>query len=95
MRVSAKNSYTFHVQAMETAAILAAILEDWPDFALILALLFANATISYWKESKAVRALLAVFSLRLNEDQDDHADTDYMRCMQWDPGYYRCLLLKP
>ncbi len=67
MRLSAISICTFHVQAMEAAAILAAILEDWPDFALILTLLFANATISYWKESKAVRALLPVFSLRLEE----------------------------
>lgn len=41
-------------QAMEAAAVLAIILQDYADFALILALLFLNATISFVEESSAV-----------------------------------------
>ena len=39
--------------AMEVAAILAIILLDFPDFALILGLLIMNATISYREEASA------------------------------------------
>jgi hypothetical protein len=42
--------------AMEAAAIIAVALLDWADFALILALLLLNATISYVEESSAVLA---------------------------------------
>ena len=42
------------MQAMEAAAILAIVLQDYTDFALILALLVLNATISYVEESNAV-----------------------------------------
>ncbi len=44
-------------QAMEAAAIIAIVLQDYADFALILALLFLNATISYVEESSAVHSL--------------------------------------
>lgn len=44
-------------QAMEAAAIMAIVLQDYADFALILALLFLNATISYVEESSAVNSL--------------------------------------
>ena len=44
--------------AMEAAAIIAVALLDWADFALILALLLLNATISFVEESSAVRACL-------------------------------------
>ena len=37
----------------QVAAILAIILLDFPDFGLILALLFMNATISYYEEASA------------------------------------------
>jgi hypothetical protein len=40
---------------MEAAAIIAISLLDWADFALILALLLLNATISFVEESSAVR----------------------------------------
>ena len=40
--------------AMEAAAIIAIALLDWADFALILALLLLNATISFIEESSAV-----------------------------------------
>ena len=43
------------MQAMEAAAIMAIVLQDYTDFALILALLVLNATISYVEESSAVR----------------------------------------
>ena len=39
---------------MEAAAIIAIALLDWADFALILALLLLNATISFVEESSAV-----------------------------------------
>ena len=42
-------------RAMEAAAIIAIALLDWADFALILALLLLNATISFVEESSAVR----------------------------------------
>lgn len=45
--------------AMEAAAIIAIALLDFADFALILALLILNATISFVEESSAVRPLLA------------------------------------
>ena len=36
---------------MEIAAIISAIVFDWLDFGLIIALLVANATIGFWEES--------------------------------------------
>ncbi|KAK9905068.1 hypothetical protein WJX75_009176 [Coccomyxa subellipsoidea] len=46
--------------AMEAAAILAIVLQDYTDFALILALLVLNATISYVEESNADKAIQAL-----------------------------------
>eukprot|EP00882_Tetradesmus_deserticola_P005625 GHRQ01005921.1.p1 GENE.GHRQ01005921.1~~GHRQ01005921.1.p1 ORF type:complete len:1073 (+),score=431.52 GHRQ01005921.1:381-3599(+) len=46
--------------AMEVAAILALILLDFADFALILALLLLNATISFVEESNADKAIKAL-----------------------------------
>ena len=43
--------------AMEAAAIIAIALEDWADFALIVALLLVNSTISYIEESNADKAI--------------------------------------
>ena len=48
--------------AMECAAIIAVALLDWADFALILALLITNATISYVEESNADKAIKALTS---------------------------------
>ncbi len=48
--------------AMEAAAIIAIALLDWADFALILALLLTNATISYVEESNADKAIKALTS---------------------------------
>lgn len=50
------------MQAMEAAAILAIVLQDYTDFALILALLVLNATISYVEESNAVGVPCLPFS---------------------------------
>ena len=47
---------------MEAAAILAIALLDYADFALILALLLTNATISYVEESNADKAIKALTS---------------------------------
>lgn len=48
--------------AMEAAAIIAIALLDYADFALILALLLVNATISYVEESNADKAIKALTS---------------------------------
>ncbi|KAF9570892.1 hypothetical protein EC968_001201 [Mortierella alpina] len=45
---------------IEIACICAAIVEDWPDFGIILALLFINATIGFVEEAKAESALDAL-----------------------------------
>ncbi|KAF8059373.1 PMA1 [Scenedesmus sp. PABB004] len=46
--------------AMEVAAVLAIILLDYADFALIVALLLLNATISFVEESNADKAIKAL-----------------------------------
>ena len=48
--------------AMEAAAIIAIALLDYVDFALIVALLFVNATISFVEESNADKAIKALTS---------------------------------
>ncbi|PRW57643.1 plasma-membrane proton-efflux P-type ATPase isoform B [Chlorella sorokiniana] len=48
--------------AMEAAAIIAIALLDYADFALILALLLVNATISYVEEANADKAIKALTS---------------------------------
>ena len=48
--------------AMEAAAILAIALLDYVDFALIVALLIVNATISYVEEANADKAIKALTS---------------------------------
>ena len=48
--------------AMEAAAIIAIALLDFADFALILALLFVNATISFVEEANADKAIKALTS---------------------------------
>ncbi|KAF9944615.1 hypothetical protein BGZ72_002171, partial [Mortierella alpina] len=45
---------------IEIAVICSAIVEDWPDFGIILALLFINATIGFVEEAKAESALDAL-----------------------------------
>jgi H+-transporting ATPase len=46
--------------AMEIAALLAIILLDYADFALIVALLILNASISFVEESNADKAIKAL-----------------------------------
>ncbi len=38
---------------IEAAVILSAVLQAWPDFAIILVLLLANAGIGFWEEHQA------------------------------------------
>lgn len=45
---------------MEVAAIIAIALLDYADFALIVTLLFVNATISYVEEASADKAIKAL-----------------------------------
>ncbi|KAL1925553.1 uncharacterized protein VTP21DRAFT_436 [Calcarisporiella thermophila] len=45
---------------IEIACILAAVTQDWPDFGIILGLLFVNALIGFIEESKAESALDAL-----------------------------------
>ena len=42
---------------IEAAAILSAIARDWPDFAIILAMLVVNAGVAFWQEHKADNAI--------------------------------------
>ncbi len=42
---------------IELAAVLSAVVQKWDDFGIILALLFVNAGIDIWQESKALNAL--------------------------------------
>jgi len=45
---------------IEAAVVLSGIVQHWPDFFIILVLLFANATIGYWEESAAGNAIDAL-----------------------------------
>ena len=45
---------------IEVAVILSGIVRHWPDFCIILVLLFANAVIGYWEEREAGNAIDAL-----------------------------------
>ena len=45
---------------IETAVILSAISRHWPDFAIILLLLLANAVVGFWEEHQAGNAIAAL-----------------------------------
>ncbi|MDE2120577.1 MAG: plasma-membrane proton-efflux P-type ATPase [Betaproteobacteria bacterium] len=45
---------------IEAAALLSALVRHWPDFGIILALLFFNAAVGFWQEYKASSALEAL-----------------------------------
>ncbi|MBT9383667.1 plasma-membrane proton-efflux P-type ATPase [Pseudooceanicola sp. CBS1P-1] len=45
---------------IEIAAILSAVLGDWPDFAIILAMLLINAAVDWWQERKAGDAIASL-----------------------------------
>src|SRR3990167_3240892 len=45
---------------IEVAVILSGIVRHWPDFFIILILLFANAIVGFWEEHKAANAIAAL-----------------------------------
>src|SRR5665213_221273 len=45
---------------IEAAVILSAIAQHWPDFAIILLLLLANAVVGFWEEHQAGNAIAAL-----------------------------------
>ncbi len=45
---------------IEAAVILSAVDRHWPDFFIILVLLFANALVGFWEEYKAANAIAAL-----------------------------------
>lgn len=64
--------------AMEAAAIIAIVLLDYADFALIVGLLLINATISYVEESnadKAIKALAAALAPKAKALRDGKFET--------------------
>ncbi len=45
---------------IEIAVVLSVIVRHWPDFAIILLLLFSNAVVGFWEEHKAANAIAAL-----------------------------------
>jgi len=45
---------------IEVAVILSGVVRHWPDFAIILLLLFANAVVGFWEEHAAGNAIAAL-----------------------------------
>ncbi len=45
---------------IEVAVVLSGVVQHWPDFFIILVLLFANATIGFWEERQAGNAIEAL-----------------------------------
>ncbi|HVA04186.1 MAG TPA: plasma-membrane proton-efflux P-type ATPase [Acidimicrobiales bacterium] len=45
---------------IEAAVILSALLKHWPDFFIVLVLLLANATVGFWEEHQAGKAIDAL-----------------------------------
>jgi H+-transporting ATPase len=60
---------------MEVAAIVSIALLDYADFALILALLLVNATISYVEESNADTAIKVRTATRITSPSPSHSST--------------------
>jgi H+-transporting ATPase len=58
---------------IEVAAILSAVVRHWPDFGIILVLLFTNAAVGFWEEYKAgntIAALKAKLAIRAKVKRD-------------------------
>jgi H+-transporting ATPase len=45
---------------IEAAVILSAVVKHWPDFFIILLLLFSNAVVGFWEENQAADAIAAL-----------------------------------
>ena len=45
---------------IEAAVILSAVARHWPDFGIILVLLFSNAIVGFWEEHQAGNAIAAL-----------------------------------
>ena len=45
---------------IEVAVILSGVVQHWPDFFIILLLLFANAVVGFWEEHQAGNAIAAL-----------------------------------
>ncbi|WP_322757625.1 HAD-IC family P-type ATPase [Synechococcus sp. CBW1107] len=58
---------------IEAAALLSAVAQHWPDFAIILLLLLANAVIGFWEEHQAghvIAALKAKLAMKAQVKRD-------------------------
>jgi H+-transporting ATPase len=58
---------------IEAAVILSGVLQHWPDFFIILVLLLANATVGFWEEhqaGKAIDALKAQLAIKARVKRD-------------------------
>ncbi len=58
---------------IEGAVILSAVVEHWPDFFIILLLLFSNALVGFWEERQAgnaINALKAQLAIRAKVKRD-------------------------
>jgi magnesium-transporting ATPase (P-type) len=63
---------------IEAAVILSALVGDWVDFGLILALLIANGVVGFWEEfqaGNAIAALQAKLALQARVKRDGHWTT--------------------
>ena len=47
---------------IEVAVILSGVVRHWPDFFIILLLLFTNAVVGFWEERQAGNAIAALES---------------------------------
>ena len=60
---------------IEAAVILSAVARHWPDFAIILILLLANAVVGFWEEHQAgnaIEALKAELAIKARVKRDGH-----------------------
>lgn len=63
---------------IEAAVVLSALAQHWPDFAIILLLLLANALIGFWEEHQAgnaIAALKAKLAMKAQVKRDGHWTT--------------------